>query len=623
MPELAEAIDAIEITDLAKGIIVPPADFERWLEKHDWTWHQLSRNEFPANIHRNYYTETFRPDPPLPGLMAFQLACICNDPVLWCEAFLRNPKHPNEPWRFWDYQKPSIRTMTSILHEDGAEVGKTREIIGYALWKMYTSHSGSGLIVAALFGHVIKIVDGLKRQTIISPPLRGGIKHHRKYPYHHIEMTNGFELDLVPAGYDGEAIRSVHVETFAMVDEAAKLKNPDIFKEYWRAAEPSCVHRIYSTPDGDRSSVFYRLCQRADGKKIDSKDPDADADADIVNQSVTFTKFHWSKELMPEPFWTPKRRREYIEFYGGEDSPGYQQNVLGNWGDPENSVFPWHQFSRILKDIPEYRCLKILVDDSQEEVSIYGYELRRHAGQEGDVSGRPEPATLIDSRMPKGEFDIRREIRSFFSHLPGLIFAGGDLGFSQDPTELYVKLVFGKVHRLIARIQLKGVSYDQQCDAIDAIDDVYDAGQNTLGWGLDFGNAGSAVVQILQGQERYEKKHFVDRLTGYQFGARYDALDEDGEVLMDKHKDGPLRLTAKEISSDILVRKMQRQELEYPFDPDIMLFYPNHTWRKGQDRRIYKDVDDHVIDADRCLTLRAVMPGEGAEDQFACGSKLR
>lgn len=616
------SIEPLEPSDLVKGIRVPPADWDEWMRRHDWTYQQLARNEFPEVIWRRYYSQQYRPDPPLPGLMAFQLACICNDPVLWCEAFLRNPKKPKERWRFWDYQKPSIRTLTSVLHEDGAEVGKTREIIGIGLYLASTSPYGSGLTVGPMFTHVLKIVDGVRRQERYSPALAGSIVNHRKYPHHSIEFCNGFEWDFRPAGYDGEAIRSVHVETFSEIDEATKLKNPDIWKEYWRAAEPGCIHRIYSTPDGDRSGVFYRLCQNAEGKKQETKNPDEEVDLETVNESVIFTKFHWSKELMPAPFWTEKRRREFIEFYGGEDSSGYQQNVLGNWGDPENSLFPWHQFARLLKDIPDYRCLKILVDDSQEEVSIYGYELRRKTG-EGDFSGRPEPAALMDRRISKAQFDIRSEIKAFFSHVPGLVFGGGDLGESKDPTELYIKLIFGRVHRLIGRVQLKHVTYDQQCDVIDALDDVFDAGRMTMGWGIDFGNAGSAVVQILHGQEQYSRKHYADRMTGYLFGSSYDAVDEEGETIEDKHKGGPLRLSAKELSSQLLVTKMQRQELEYPYDPDIMLFYPNHTWRQGQNRKIYKDVDDHVIDADRCLTLRVVLPGEGAEDEFACGSRLR
>lgn len=584
------------IANLGKMIVVPEETFENTLRDINWTWHQIARGEFP---------------PPFTSLDELQLAIICADPVLWCAAFLRNPDDPDRPWTYWDYQEESIRYNGNTLHECGAEVGKTREIIGFILYKVFNISNGSGLVTAPMTIHLLEIIDSIAEQLNHNPLLGKALILHRKQPHHHMKFSNGFKVDFRPTGHDGEALRGVHVSTFAMFDESAKAKNPDIFKEFWRASKPGCVHKLYSTPDGDRSTVFYRLCQKAEGK-LKAEDEDT-GDAGLKN--LTFHKFHWSKELMPPPFWTPERRRFYIEQYGGEDSPGYQQNVLGNWGDPENSVFPWYQFQRLLHDIPEYRCLKILVDESQGEVSIFGFELA--APVVDGVKGKPEPVTICDRRISKHQFDVRAEIKSFFDGMPGLFFGGADLGFSQDPTEIYVKLVYGKTHRLIARVQLKGVTYDQQADAIDALDDIYDAGADTMGWGVDFGNAGSAVVHNLQGQEQYQHKSYEDRLTGYQFGAAYDAVDEDGEPIVDKKTGKPLRLSGKELSTDLLTTKMQRIELQYPYDPDIILYYPSHTYRNGQTRRIFKDVDDHAIDADRVLTLRVVLPGDNQEDLFA------
>lgn len=591
---MMEPVD--HIADLGKTIVVPKSTFEATLRDLSWTWHQIARKEFP---------------PPFTSLEELQLAIICADPVLWCAAFLRNPDEPDRPWTYWDYQEESIRYDGNTLHECGAEVGKTREIIGYILYKVFNVPNGSGLVTAPMTIHLLEIIDSISEQLNHNPMLGKALILHRKQPHHHLKFSNGFKVDFRPTGHDGEALRGVHVSTFAMFEESAKAKNPDIFKEFWRASKPGCVHKLYSTPDGDRSTVFYRLCQKAEGKL---KEDETAGDSGLKN--LSFHKFHWSKELMPAPFWTPERRRFYIEQYGGEDSPGFQQNVLGNWGDPENSVFPWYQFQRLLHEIPEYRCLKILVDESHAEVSIYGYELI--APVVDGTKGKPEPVTLIDKRISKHGFNIKAEIKAYFDAIPGLCFGGADLGFSQDPTEIYIKHIFGKTHRLVARVQLKGVTYDQQAEAIDSLDDVYGTGGH-MGWGLDFGNAGSAVVHILQGQEIYADKEYEGRLSGYQFGAAYDAVNEDGEAIIDKKTGKPVRLSAKELSTDLLTTKMQRVELQYPYDPDIMLYYPSHTYRNGQTRRIYKDIDDHAIDADRVLTLRVVLPGDNVEDMFACG----
>lgn len=598
-----EVFQVDHIAALGKMVVVPHETFDATLRDLNWSWQQIARKEFPR---------------PFTSLEEFQLAIICADPVLWCTAFLRNPDDPDRPWTYWDYQQESVRYNGNTLHECGAEVGKTREIIGKILYWAFNAINGSGLVTAPMTIHLMEIIDNICEQFNHNPDLGKALVLHRKQPHHHIKINQGngkfFKIDFRPTGHDGEALRGVHVSTFAMFDEAAKAKNPDIFKEFWRASKPGCIHKLYSTPDGDRSTVFYRLCQKAEGKL---KAEDEEISGDVGLKNLDFHKFHWSKELMPPPFWTPERRRFYIDQYGGEDSPGYQQNVLGNWGDPENSVFPWYQFQRLLHDIPEYRCLKILVDESRGEVSIYGYELA--APVVDGVKGKPEPVTICDKRISKHGFDIKAEIKAFFDGIPGLCFGGADLGFSQDPTEIYVKLIYGKTHRLIARVQLKGVTYDMQADAIDALDDIYDGGQDKMGWGLDFGNAGSAVVHILQGQEQYAGKSYEARLTGYQFGAAYDAVSEEGETITDKKSGKPVRLSAKELSTDLLTTKMQRVELQYPYDPDIVLYYPSHTYRNGQSRRIYKDIDDHAIDADRVLTLRVVLPGENVEDLFACG----
>ncbi|GAB4567304.1 MAG: hypothetical protein Tsb0017_27800 [Geothermobacteraceae bacterium] len=581
----------VSLADFKKVIVVPRENFEAWLQKHDWTYHQLARGELPDGFG---------------SLEEFQLACICADPVLWGAAFLRDPDHPERPYTFWDYQIESIRYPGHTLHECGAEVGKTREIITHTLWKAFTTSRGSGLISAPMFVHLVEIIDAILEQLNFNPDLKRSLVTHRKHPHHHLKFSNGFTIDFRPTGFDGEALRGVHVSTFAKMDEAAKAKNPDIFKEFWRAGKPGCVFKLYSTPDGDRSCTFYKLCQRADGKLEEDDD---------AQQNLAFKKFHWSKTLMPPPFWSEERRRFYREQYGGEDSPGYQQNVLGNWGDPENSVFPWHQFCRLLKDIPNYRVLKILVDEGQGEVSIFAAEFRPPVLD--GAKGKPEQVIITDRREPVGSFDLRAEIRSLFTAETGLHFGGADLGFSMDPTEILVKLILGPIHRTVARVQLKGVSYDQQAEAIDALDDIYDQGRNEMGWGIDFGNAGTAVCHVLQNQERYAAKGYEDRLAGYQFGGTYEAVDEQGEILIDPKTRKPVKLTGKELATDLLVGKMQRLELEYPFDPDLMLDYPNHTYRAGSKHRIFKKEDDHIIDADRVLTLRVILPNDPGDDIFA------
>jgi len=189
------------------------------------------------------------------------------------------------------------------------------------------------------------------------------------------------------------------------------------------------------------------------------------------------------------------------------------------------------------------------------------------------------------------------------------------LVFQEIPTEIIVKNIIGKKERMVARLQLRHVTYDQQCQALNALDDVYGP-KESMFWGTDFGNAGSAVAHDLQGLEIYQHKDFDDRLRGFMFEASTENVDEDGNEVIDAKTGKPAKITLKELATDIIVKKMQKLELEYPPDPDIVLFYTNHTVRYGQRHRIFKKEDDHLIDADRTQILAKLL-AEIVEDLFA------
>jgi len=623
---LNATLDVVEplesLKDLKRRIVVPREDFESYLQRWDWTYHQLSRNEFPV---------------PFASLDEFQLACICADPVLWCQMFLREVEDPDhkDPYNFWDYQKESLRYPGHTIHKTASEVGKTREINAYSLYKAFTVSNGSGLIGAPLQTHLEEIIEGMDDQLTWNPDLGRARRHKRhndgwrKHPHHAFYFSNGFKIDFRPSGFDGVAYRGVHAKTFAIKEEAVKDKNKKQWSEFWRAIKPGCVCKIYSVPDGDRSCEFYKLSERA----VKNKEVKIDSFKDVPGyiRDIKFKLFHWSKRLMPEPFWSPERKKFFVEQYNGEDTPEYKHNVEGIDGDPESSVFPWEQLKHCIKEIPEYRCLKILVDSGNNEVIVSGYKCEIIPGDSGPV---PRVVNLIDTVYRKtgffdyildfppyqggterGESEFRRLIKNFFITVPGLKRGGADLGFSGDPSELIVKHIIGKKERIIARLQLKHVTYDQQCQALDALDDVYGP-MESIFWGTDFGNAGSAVAHDLQGLPQYKLKNYEDRLKGFMFESTTDNVDEDGDPIIDAKTEEPAKITLKELSTDHIVKKIQRQEVEYPPDPDYILFYPNHTVSSGGKHRTFKKTDDHLIDAERCEKLANIFMTE-KEDLFA------
>lgn len=621
MLDTIEPIEAIE--DLKKGILVPQGDFEAWLQRHDWTWHQVARNEFPAG-----YT----------SLAEFQLGCIMSDPVLWVQCFLREPEDPDhkDPYSLWDYQKEALRYRGNKIYYCGAEVGKTRDIVADTLYMTFTNMLGSGLIGAPQQTHLDEIIEAINDQLEWNPDLgkarrhpyvKDGWKKHPHHAFYFYGEKHRFKIDFRPSGYDGEAYRGVHARTFVKKDEAAKDKNKKQWSEFWRAMKPGCIAGIYSVPDGDRSCDFFKLKERALGaKKKEEVEKDLFEDVPSYIKDMQFRVIQWPKTIMPPPYWSEERRRFFIDQYNGEDSPEYRHNVLGEDGDPENTVFPWHQLKLCIKDIPEYRCLKVMVDSTNNEVSVFGYKCEYGAGEHGPV---PRQIILIDTRYSKTEFfsfhdehcrgasEFTKLIKSFFVSVPGFKRGGADFGYAGDPTEIIVKSIYGNREKVVARLQLRHVTYDQQCQALDALDDVYGPKESII-WGTDYGNAGSAVAHDLQGLEQYWHKDYEDRLRGFQFESVADNVDENGEPVMDARKDEPAKITLKELATDILTKKVQKQECEYPPDNDFILYYTNHTVRYGGKHRIYKKEDDHLIDADRCQKLAQIL-AETVEDIFACG----
>jgi hypothetical protein len=360
-------------------------------------------------------------------------------------------------------------------------------------------------------------------------------------------------------------------------------------------------------------------------------------DVDGFIADKRFKLFHWPKSIMPPPFWSPEQRAKFRTRYKGEGTPEYKHNILGLDGDPEASVFPWEQLKWCIKDIPEYRCLKILVDAENNEVVVTGYKAEFTMGVNGPD---PKAVTLIDTvyrkagffdyelvrdepggdlRMTESEF--RKLIKSFFLSAPGLKRGGGDFGFAGDPTEMVVDNIIGKKERTIARLRMEHVTYDQQCQALDALDDVF--GPTTaIIWGTDFGNAGSAVAHDLQGLPQYAHKDYGNRLKGFMFESTTEDVDRDGNEIIDAKTGEPKKIWLKELATDLMVKDMQVMDAEYPGDPDFAFYFPNHTVSSGSKHRIYKKTDDHLIDAKRVAKLAGVL-GTEREDEFASGSKTR
>jgi len=563
-------------------------------------------------------------------------------PHLWANMNLKEPD-TMQPYEFWDYQLASVNyRQGDVIHKDGAEVGKTREIITLLLWSCSTLHNlelldvngnpmrrVESLVGAPLQGHLADIIDAIEEQVELNPHLKSMCKKnwHKKGPYHKMTFTHGDGSGIVhfrPAGIAGAAFRGVHVNAWGLRDEAALLKNPKHESEFKRALKPTALKRDYSVPDGDRDCAFYQQSMDAmPYAEFCKRYPSGYTGKGKAPRVL----FHWEKPQMPYPFWSPERRKEFVKDFGGEDSPGYQQNVLGRDGDRANAVFPFATLKPVLADIQEFRRLKMVANktDSTFTLELCSFEsLGDGEGREVLLFEREEQVSSWNDASEWRDIAERLMLEAFGHIRAGEHWAGCDLGLSQDPSEILVAEHRSGSLRRHTRLHMKGVDYHIQAEFIRAIDVLIDPLAERAAWGIDQGSAGVAVIGQLCTEERYLERNYEARVLGIMFGSAYEAMDLNGDSVVDKKTDKPMKVNGKELGTDLLSLAMQKRKAQYPLDPEMVQMYTSQVFTQGARWRTFKNKNDHLVDADRLLIMNQVLADSyGGHDAFACGSFAR
>ena len=465
------------------------------------------------------------------------------DPVLWGEHYLRN--RGGSKRSYWPHQAEDLRCPEpNIIHLDGRDTGKTVVLSTDALHFAFTTIGGQGLIAAPHQGHLDTIIEEIEYQietcealsTSIAVNSQGRPKIIRK-PYFRVEFTNRSVLYFRPAGAYGDSFRSLHVERI-WVDEGAWLS-----EKAWRALRQCLkaggILRIYSTPNGLRNTTYHRL-----------------------TQSQNWRVFRWPSWLNPS--WSAEREAELVEFYGGKDTAGWQHEVAGEHGKPSYGAFNVEYLNRCRVDIDEYQ--KIVITGE----SLAGCET------EDEVFNRLE---MLLNLAPRD----------------GTFWIGGDLGYTNDPTEIVVlrEIREDERHRvkLVLRVHMEHVAYPHIAEVIAMLDGYY----APMGIGVDQGGNGLAVVQELTTLDKYRELELDAKLHGYDFGGMVTIGLKDGL---------PLKKRTKEYMTSLINRGFQRKELLLPVDDiEIEDEFTTHTYTLSRGRVIYSKGNDHVVDAVRCAML--------------------
>lgn len=591
-------------------------EFDQWMSARDWSWRGLENGAYNVSV--------------ADAMVLFTV----EDPVRFCETFMRRPD--GSPFRFFDYQRESIRTWRQdVVHCDGAEVGKTQEITALLLWGHVTGFGFSIRAPTSLVGapqqiFLNEIIDAIERQIGVFKAMPGEsvLKQAwiepRRTPHTQLRLRSwvaGGEaalstIDFRPAGHDGSAYRGVHVTALAIVDEAAKKKTKVQWTEFYRARMPGCKSRLYSVPDGDRSTEFYRLSQ--------------EAVLGLPEATPGWRKFHWPKTIMPAPFWSEDRDREFVRLYGGRNTPGYQRNVMGEWGDAENPVWSWSDLLPNIVDLPDYRVIKLVVDTEADVlvVEVMACTLGMHEGRKtGAYTWLQDGSVPLQPLLRGSDGERRRAMRDILrAHVrgasQGVFWVGCDLGERADPTAIILSEEIGEVMHDRVRIHAQGFPYHLQEELIAALDDLFG---RLPRYGVDMGSAGTTVVKDLISVDRFAANAFEDRLIGFHFQQNVDCMGEDGQRLevedLRTGDMGAVVAPAKHWSTQCISVRLQAGGYAMAYDTDALNDMVTQTARSGAKWPLYSKVRDHIPDARRQQMLRrlASLRDGAACDLFSSG----
>jgi hypothetical protein len=621
-----------------------PELLDELLRRQGWSWESVERGD--ARL------------PGAPGkpvtLRDLEWFLINADPVLWGECNLVNRLEDGGGlWRFFDYQKPSLRLRRHVVHQDGAEVGKTREIITLIGWGLIGLQRGSILVGSSLDGDLDEIWEELQFQLASNPFLAAQVAKSTTKPYRRLTFTNGLKVLFRPAGHDGSAFRGVHVRGWLLHDEAAKVTNPRSFAEFWRAAKPGAEIRIYSVPTGDRLCTFQRIADAAlPAERVlpDTWDvrtvvntllgrrlvPEGSAARTVARDlgGRVWVRFHWPKTIMPAPFWSEERRQDFVAMYGSPDDPGYVHNVLGLPGDPEYSVFPARLLDPATRYIPDYQTVELRWDHRAHRLDVLSRRLNpqhvptapgtedeesvHRANDDVEAEGIALSPYVEDYRdsldvadfhtLPQEEKRARiaELARSVIRRPAGFLTGGIDVG-SASVTEINLEASApGGLDSWKLRLHLTGWDWYAQRDLILVLDEIlHPAG----GWGLDATGVGKTLLDILQG----ESDELRDRLSGFIFNAVVPALNpETGEPQTDPQTGRVPNITYKELGTQLLERALARRAKEIPADPELLHLLQNHTYTETPHGRTFSKRNDHAVDAWRTVELRRYVCAFGA-----------
>ena len=462
---------------------------------------------------------------------------------------------------------------TYQIDQAGRSLGKSEGIVMRAFAFPFNYPGQEMLITAPELNHLDPIVTKVEAKFIHGPKFAramlpahkgGGIKHQ---PQFQASFVNGAVMMGRLPNRDGRGVKGQH----PLVLEADEMQ--DYPKQGWielietmKSGVPGAQWRCHGVSRGVRD-MYYRMTSE---------------EADIPFYVHRFMGMH-------RPTWDDEERRNKIAIYGGSrDNPDYKRNIYGEHGDVSNAVFV---LARLMA------CVRQNESTWATEYNESVYNLIKIEGE--SLESRP-----IESMVTFPQNHLHQSYTSYW--------AGMDLGFTNDPSEL---LVFGQIRvmlagqpldvlRLLTRLHLMRVSAKDQETVIERTLGFY--GPRLRALSMDKTGIGFPVWQSMDG-----KPHVRERIRGYGFSEKR-AVDFDDRELVGREKpeDAMIEKNVISFATGKLRQYVDSKMMELPYDAELLTEFQGQTVMYSRDegsstgsRTRYGGGSFHTLDAAKLMML--------------------
>jgi len=525
----------------------------------------------------------------MPAILALDeeehyLAALMDDPsgIDLAEAFWTDdtPGRAHRRYRLWDFQYALYWNEATFQADKMARsLGKTAGIIMRACAFPLSFPGQEMLITAPELNHLSPVVDKVEEKIKAIRLLRemlpnikgGGIRHQ---PQFQASFVNGSRIMGRLPQRTGVGVKGSHPLVLEQ-DESQDYPGPGWIEliETMKHGIPGAQWRAHGVSNGVRDTYH----------RITSGESSGESDMPFYVHQYP---------AMYRPTWSDVERKQKISIYGGSrDNPDYKRNIYGEAGSVSDKVFV---LARLMA------CVRINESSWATDYNENVYACIKIEGE--SLEGRP-----IESLINLPASHLHKSYSSYW--------AGMDLGFTNDPSEL---LVFGVIRqkrggeevdvlRLLARIHLMRVSAVDQEKVIAKVFDFY--GLRLRALSMDKSGNGLPVWQHMDKDPTHAK--IRDRIKGYGFSEK-KAVEFDDRPLVGKEtpEDAVIEKNIIEFATDKLREFVDAGEVELPYDKDLLtefqgqvVVYSRESNGSGGRRKRYGGGSFHTLDAAKVMIL--------------------